>query len=236
MREMEQAKIDLKREQQASMSRPSYEYSLAARFFFLAMDLVAGHKATLAKIKLLEILASIPYREWEIFNYGRMTRYYQNLTLMEQARQIVGWSREAQDNEYMHLLVIVEKMKADRLSDPWYFIPPIPRLIGWGYVVFARLLAKVSLQRAFLFNAEFEDHAEHSYASFVAEKPVLENQFVDSAIVTEYSNVKTWADVFRRIGLDERDHRNWSFILSGKMEHVVRYDGMPELDTPISVN
>lgn len=36
---MEQAKIDLKREQQASMSRPSYKYSLAARFFFLAMDL-----------------------------------------------------------------------------------------------------------------------------------------------------------------------------------------------------
>ena len=233
---MEQNLIDLKREHQASISRPPYKYSLAARFFFLSMDFVAGRKTTLAKIKLLEILASIPYREWEIFNYGRMTRYYQNLTLMEQARQIVGWSREAQDNEYIHLLVVAEKMKADKISDAWYLIPPIPQLVVWGYVVFARLLAKVSLQRAFLFNAEFEDHAEHSYANFVAEQPVLETQSVDSAIVTEYSKVKTWADVFRRIGLDERDHRNWSFMLSGTMEHVIRYDGMPELDTPISVD
>jgi hypothetical protein len=232
---MDQNLIDLKREHQASISRPPYKYSLAARFFFLSMDFVAGRKTTLSKIKLLEILASIPYREWEIFNYGRMTRYYQDLVLNKRARQIVSWSREAQDNEYMHLLVVAEKMKVDKIPDAWYLIPPIPWLVVWGYVVFARLLATISLQRATLFNAEFEDHAEHSYAQFVAEQPVLDTQLVDSAIVSEYGEFKTWADVFRRIGLDERDHRNWSFMLSGKIEHVVRYEGMPELEAPISV-
>ena len=233
---MDQNQIDLKREHQASISRPPYKYSLAARFFFLSMDFMAGRKNTLSKIKLLEILASIPYREWEIFNYGRMTRYYQNLALNERARQIVSWSREAQDNEYMHLLVVADKMKADKISDAWYLIPPIPWLVVWGYVVFARLLAMISLQRATLFNAEFEDHAEHSYAQYVAEQPAFETQFVDRAIVAKYGNFKTWADVFRRIGLDERDHRNWSFLLGGKVEHVVRYEGMPELDAPISAD
>jgi hypothetical protein len=66
MADMGQANIDLRREQQTSIARPRYKYSLAARFLFQAMDLVAGRKTTLAKAKLLEMLASIPYRQWEV--------------------------------------------------------------------------------------------------------------------------------------------------------------------------
>ncbi len=36
---MNQSSIDLKKEQLASFARPRYKYSLAARFFFLSMDL-----------------------------------------------------------------------------------------------------------------------------------------------------------------------------------------------------
>jgi hypothetical protein len=32
-----------------------------------------------------------------------------------------------------------------------------------------------------------------------------------------------------RIGLDERDHMNNSFVYCGKPENVVRYEGMPDL-------
>jgi hypothetical protein len=231
---MEQSNIDLKREQQASMARPRYRYSWAARFFFLSMDLVTGRKTTLAKAKLLEILAGIPYREWEANQYGLMTRSYRNLAFVEQARGLVKWSREAQDNEYWHLLVVAEKMKAEKCSDPWYLVSPIPWLIVWSYVLMARLLAIFNLRRAFLFNAEFEDHAEHEYAQLVAENPAWETQPIDDGLVSGYSTVKVWADVFRRIGLDERDHRNQSFIYGGKMDQVVRYEGMPELDSPTS--
>jgi hypothetical protein len=229
---MSQANFDLKREQQASLARPRYNYSLAARLFFLALDLVAGRKTTLAKAKLLEMLASIPYREWESRQYDRMTRGYQNPGIVQRARQIVAWGREAQDNEYWHLLVIQNKMKTDRLSDPWYLAPPIPWLMVRLYRVIAGLMALVSMRRAFLFNAEFEDHAEHIYAQFVAEHPEWETQTVN-ALVKEYSGgISNWADVFRRIGLDERNHRNQSFIYSGKAEHVVRYEGVPEADPP----
>jgi hypothetical protein len=103
--------------------------------------------------------------------------------------------------------------------------------------VIAGLLALFSLRRAFLFNAEFEDHAEHIYAQFVAEHPEWETQSVHNALVKEYcSYVSTWADVFRRIGLDERDHRNRSFAYGGKAECVVRYDGMPETELPDPVS
>lgn len=224
---MEKTAIDLKKEQQSSLARPRYKYSLAARAFFVTMDLVTGKKTTLAKMKLLEILASIPYRAWEMRQYAHMTNRYRSEGLVQQARGIIAWAREAQDNEYRHLLVINEKMKEDGIKDSWYLFPPIPRLMVASYVVASRAMALLSIRRAFLFNAEFEDHAEHVYAQFVEEHPNLEAQPVHNELVKEYGGLDSWADVFRRIGLDERDHRNHSFVFGGKPECVVVYDGMP---------
>jgi len=225
---MAQKKVDLKKEQAATLARPHYPYSFAARFLFFAMDLVTGKEGSLSKARLLEILASIPYREWEFRQYKRMTRGYRDPKLVEQAEKIVDWGREAQDNEYWHLLVINDKMKADGIKAPWYLSPPVNFLIVLSYVVFARLLAFFSIRRAFLFNAEFEDHAERVYAQFVADHPELEEQPADSLLVKDCEGLASWADVFRRISLDERDHRNNSFIFYGTPEHVIEYEGMPE--------
>ena len=230
---MDQAKVDLKREHQASLARPRYPYSLRSKLFFAAMDTVAGRETTLSKVKLLEILASIPYREWEMRHYARMTRKCGDPNKADRLRRLVAWDREAQDNEYMHLSVIQEKMKEDGVSEAWYLKPPIPWLMVWTYVVIARLVALFSLRRAFLFNAEFEDHAEHEYARFVADHPEWETQTVDNPIVAGYTDATTWADVFRRISLDERDHRNRSFAYCGKPEHVVPYEGMAEINGTI---
>ena len=220
--------IDLKKEQKASVERPRYGYSLAAKGFFLSMDLITGKKMTLAKAKLIEMLASIPYRSWEIRQYARMTRCYRNQEQVQKASGIIAWGREAQDNEYWHLVVINEKMKEDGVKDPWYLFPPIPFMMIAVYIVLTRLVALVNIQRAFLFNAEFEDHAEHVYAQFVEDHPEWENEPVQNEKVKEYGDLATWADVFRRIGLDERDHMNTSFTFCGKVDCIVEYEGMPE--------
>ena len=191
------------------------------------MDLLTGKKTTLSKAKLIEMLASIPYRSWEIRQYARMTRCYRNQELVQKARRIMAWGREAQDNEYWHLTVINEKMKADGLKDSWYLFWPIPFIMVGVYVVLTRMMALLSIRRAFLFNAQFEDHAEHVYAQFVEEHPEWEDQPVNNEKVKEYADLSTWADVFRRIGLDERDHMNNSFVFCGKPECVVEYEGMP---------
>ncbi len=225
--------IDLKKEQQASLNRPRYKYSFIAKFFFLSMDLVTGKKITLAKAKLIETLASIPYRAWENRQYKRMTRQYKDDKLVNKARNIMTWGREAQDNEYWHLLVINEKMKEDNVKDSWYLHPIFPFFMVISYSIFSWILAFFNLPRAFLFNAEFEDHAEHVYAKFVEEHPEWNSQEVKSDLVKEYGDLKTWGDVFRRIGLDERDHRNNSFIFYGKPDKVVEYDGMPKFPTGI---
>ncbi len=223
--------IDLKKEQQASNERPRCKYSLAAKFFFFSMDMITGEKTTFAKAKLIEMLASIPYRTWEIRQYARLTRGYKNTELINQAGSILEWGREAQDNEYWHLLVINEKMKEDNIKDPWYLFPLIPFFMIGTYVVMTRIMALVSIKSAFMFNAEFEDHAEHVYAKFVADNPDMADEPVKSEKVKGYGDFSNWADVFRRVGLDERDHMNNSFVFCGKPECVVKYDGMPKIPT-----
>ncbi len=223
------AVIDLKKEQKATLARPRYRYSIAARLFFSAMDLVTGKKTTLAKAKLIETLASIPYRSWEARQYGLMTRMYRDDGAVQKARRIMDWGREAQDNEYWHLLVINEKMKEDGVRDPWYLSPAIPFLMVASYILLSRLLAAVNISRAFLFNAEFEDHAEHVYAGFVEDHPEWDEQPVGPGLVRGYGDFQRWGDVFRRIGLDERDHMNNSFVFCGRRDLVVEYEGMPGL-------
>ena len=221
--------IDIKKEQKASLIRQRYKYSFSAKLFFIMMDIITGKTNTLAKAKLIETLASIPYRAWEIRQYERMTRKYEDEGFAQKARKIMVWGRESQDNEYWHLLVLHEKMKEDNVKDPWYLTPVVPFLMVSTYSLISRILAIFNISRAFLFNAEFEDHAEHYYAKFVEEHPEWDKQPVNSNLVKEYSDFQTWGDVFRQIGLDERDHMNSSFIFCGKPEAVVKYEGMPEL-------
>ena len=221
--------IDLKKEQRASNARPRYRYSLAAKIFFFKMDLVTGKKTTLAKAKLIEMLASIPYRSWEIRQYTRLTRMYKDLARVAHAEKIMEWGRDAQDNEYWHLIAINEKMKEDGVKDPWYLFPLIPWIMVTVYVIMTRIMAVLNIRRAFLFNAEFEDHAEHVYAKFVEDHPELADQPVSNKLVDSTGTLLTWADVFMRIGLDERDHMNNSFVFCGMPEKVVSYDGMPDL-------
>ncbi len=221
--------IDLKKEQQASLNRKRYDYTIIARFFFFGMDLLAGKKNTLSKAKLLEVLASVPYREWEMKKYFTITRSFRNAAKVKQAEGIIEWSREAQDNEYMHLRVIHEKMKEENMKDAWYLSPFMVFFIVYTYVFISKLVKYASLRSAFHFNAQFEDHAEHVYAGLVNEHPEWENELLNNELVKIYANVTNWADVFRRIGLDERNHRNNSFYYCGKNEYIVTYDGMPEI-------
>jgi hypothetical protein len=219
--------IDLRKEQELSLQRPVYHYSLAARFFFGTMDLVTGKKTTLAKTKLIETLASIPYRSWEIRQYARMTRGYKKDPLVQEADEIMHWGRDAQDNEFWHLKIINEKMRQDGVKDPWYLIPVIPFIMVTVYVVLTRMMALLNIRRAFLFNAEFEDHAEHTYAAFVADHPEWDEQPANTPLADEYPGLKTWGDVFRRIMLDEREHMNASFIHCGRPEDQVPYASEP---------
>jgi hypothetical protein len=221
--------VDVRKEHKATLKRPSYPYSLMARFFIYTMDLIAGKETTLSKLKLLELLASIPYREWERRQYANCTKRFKDPYCVHKCKRIIHWCRMAQDNEYWHLQVIEEKTKEDGIQDAWYLSYWIRTFFIWTYMAFSKYTAYFNLPWAVFFNAQFEDHAEHCYASFIEQHPSLENQPVQSKLVQQYCHFTNWADVFRRIGLDERDHRNHSFFHGGRVEYMEEYPGMPPI-------
>ena len=127
------------------------------------------------------------------------------------------------------MLLLHEKIREDRLAQPWFLNPVVVRLMVFSYRLLSWLLAKLSLRFSIAFNAEFEDHAEHAYAEFVVDHPEWEAQPVAGPLANAYGRFASWADLLRRVSLDERDHRNFSFYFSGRPQDIVKYEGMPEI-------
>jgi ubiquinol oxidase len=225
---MDQAGLDLRREQQATLARPRYDYSAVTRTMVRGMDAMAGAENTVFKARIVETLAPIPYRAWESREYARLSRHFGDDTLVRGAEAIVRWAREAQDTEYQHLRVIGAKLREDEERGPRRLSRPMPDLMAGSWAFASRTLARASIRRSFLLNAEAEDHAEHYYAELVQAHPEWEEQPATGEAVRDYGDFSSWADVFRRIGLDERDHRNASFAFAGMPEFIVSYEGMPE--------
>ena len=225
---MDQVGIDLKAEQQATLARPRYDYSSVTRMMVRGMDTMAGADTTVFKAKIVETLAPIPYRAWENREYRRLTRHYGDAGLVREADAVIRWGREALDREYQHLRVVDARLKEDEERGPIQLSRPVPDLMAGSWALASRTLALASIRRAFLLNAEAEDHAEHYYAELVQAHPEWEELPVTSDVVRGYGEFASWADVFRRIGLDERDHRNASFAFAGMPEFIVNYEGMPE--------
>jgi ubiquinol oxidase len=225
---MDQVGIDLRGEQEATLARPRYDYSTATRAMVRGMDAMAGSATTVFKARIVEILAPIPYRAWENREYRRLSRHYGDDALVREADVVLRWGREAQDTEYHHLRVIAARLSEGGDQGPRRLSPPMPGVMAGSWAVMSRTLALASMRRAFLLNAEAEDHAEHYYAELVQAHPEWEEEPVTSEVVRAYGEFGCWADVFRRMGLDERDHRNASFAFAGMPEHIVSYEGMPE--------
>jgi len=203
--------IDLRKEQEATLARPRMKYGLLAKLLFVGMDLLYGRKATLRKMRVLEILARIPYQAWEVRQYRRLDSRFDHDQYRVPAEEVLQWGRDAQDNEYWHLLLLREKMKQDGIGLSWFWDHFVPWAAVLQYRAASGLLALISIRAAWQLNAEFEDHAEHEYAQFVKEHPEMESQEVASDLVhdgrgPEDGRYANWADVFRRVGLDEREH------------------------------
>ncbi len=214
--------IDLKKEQEATFKRKLRHYGILARIMFWMMDTLYGRDLTWGKVRLLEILARIPYQAWEARQYRRMNRLFSNDRAVELANDVVGWSREAQDSEFWHLRVIDERIQEEQIPLHWFKDRIMPLIASFQYGIFSRLLAFVSQKTAYVLNADFEDHAEYEYMNFALQNPELDSQPVTSAVITSYrSDLKTWGDVIRFIGLEERDHMNNSLRRCGRESEIV---------------
>jgi hypothetical protein len=203
---------NLRLEQDKTLSSPRLRYGLLARALFLTLDLFYGRPRTLSKFKVLEVIARVPYQAWEQVAYVAMTHKYGEPNFARRIFDFVSESREQQDNEQWHLLILEEMVEAQKIREGFLRHRVLPQMIAFLYYHISWLLYVMRPRLSYELNAHFEDHAEHEYMEFVRDNPSLENAIFRSEFESDYGTFNSQADLFRHIGLDERLHKEESLM------------------------
>jgi len=198
---------ELKAEQEKTLGTPRLRYGLLARLLFFTMDAFYGRKRTLSKFKVLEVVARVPYQSWEHVAYIAMTHTHGEPHLARRIFEFISESRHQQDNEQWHLLILVEMISRRRQKEGLILYRVIPQLIAFFYYHVTWVLYVIRPGLSYELNAHFEDHAEHEYMEYVRDNPELETTPFESDFEEDYGAFRSQADLFRQIGLDERQHK-----------------------------
>ncbi len=174
-------------------------------------NLVYGSRPSYGKFKAVEVIARIPYQSWESAAYTLLTAFYGNEKRAIQLCKLTAFSRFAQDNETMHVVVISHLCKHMK-SVGWFRHGLIPLLFSLFYFWSIYLLYMFSHRSALELNYLFESHAYHQYQEFLEvygddlkQKPIM-SEFLDF-----YGrNVRTEYEFFESVRNDELIHRNRS--------------------------
>lgn len=197
----------LRKEQEATLASARRKYSWSARALFAAMDVLYGRERTLAKFRVLEVVARVPYQAWENVAYVAMTHTSRQPGFARRIFDKVRVSRFEQDNEQWHLLILEELVQREPRRLGFVRHRVVPQVLAFGYYQLSWLLYALRPAWSYRLNADFEDHAEHEYALLVAEHPEWEDVPYDGSFGDDYGRYDSLADLFRQIGYDERLHR-----------------------------
>jgi ubiquinol oxidase len=203
--------VDLKEQQEKTLSTPVMKPNLILKSMYLMMDILYGFKRTLPKFMIIEVLARYPYWAWENGGYKIVTQSHTRLRWAKRkesdlALYLINLGRESQDNEQWHLMLIQDIMRQKGMRLGRIKKVFLPRIMAGTYYYLTRIMWWMNPKWSFRMNAAFESHAEHEYMKIVQEHPEWEDEPVDSEYFEFYPRQKSLADLFRRIGLDERDH------------------------------
>jgi ubiquinol oxidase len=201
---------DLTREQEKTLASPRRRYGALSRLLFLFMDLFYGRRGTLSKFKVLEVIARVPYQAWEDVAYIAITHTHGSPSFARRIFEFVQESRRQQDNEQWHLLILVEMVQKKGIREGFIRFRLLPQLMAFFYYHVSWFLYVLKPVWSYGLNADFEDHAEHEYMAFVKKNPSLAGEPFESAFKADYGEFSNLADLFRRIGLDERIHKEES--------------------------
>ena len=201
---------DLLNIQQETLSTPRRRYGLGARLLFALLDALYGRARTLSKFKVLELVARVPYQSWEQVAYIAITHTEKRTDLARRIFDRVTESRAQQDNEQWHLLILEERIARQGTKEQWLRFTVIPQLLAFVYYQLSLVLYTFHPAWSYRLNADFEDHAEHEYATLVTEHPDWEDEPFESAFGKSYAPLATVADLFRQISYDERVHKDES--------------------------
>jgi len=203
----------LRAQQERTLARPRRKYSIAARLLFGLMDVVYGRDASLAKYRVLEIVARVPYQAWENVAYVAVTHTSDTPQFARDIHDRIVETRAQQDNEQWHLLILEEMLHAAGHRHRLVRDRIIPQVVAFAYYQLSWALYTINPRWSYRLNADFEDHAEHEYMSYVVDNPELDSFPWESFFSDDYGEHETVGDLFRSIGNDERIHKEESEAL-----------------------
>ena len=173
--------------------------------------LIYGHRPSYAKFKAIEVIARIPYQSWEMAAYTLLTAFYTNERKAIELAKTSTFSRMAQDNETMHVVVISHIVSRLNCQD-FLRHTVIPFFFSFFYFWTIYFLYLFSRRAAFELNYLFESHAYTQYGEFLErEGERLKQCPVTSDFLAFYGrDVRNEYELFELIRNDELIHRNRS--------------------------
>lgn len=173
--------------------------------------IVYGKRPSYGKFKAIEIIARIPYQSWEAAAYTLVSAFHGDEKHAIRLAKTSAFSRGAQDNETMHVVVISQlARRAGRCGLFRHSLIPLIFAFFYFWAIF--ILYLFSHRAALELNYVFESHAYKQYQEFLdtnhdmLSKKVVNSDFLDfygRKAISEY-------ELFETIRNDELIHRNRS--------------------------
>lgn len=201
---------ELVNEQIKTLETKRRHYGIAARALFAAMDLFYGKRRDFSKFRVLELIARMPYQAWENIAYVAITHRASRSSFARRVYDRVHEARSQQDNEQWHLLILEELIEQEGKREGFIKYRVLSQVIAFVYYQLSWLLYVIKPKWSYALNADFEDHAQHEYMEFVAERPEFDERGYHGLFSTEYGEFETLSDLFRQISNDERIHKEES--------------------------
>lgn len=176
-----------------------------------AGNIVYGSRPSYGKFKAVEVIARIPYQTWEVAAYTILTCFYGDEERAIKLAKTSAFSRQAQDNETMHVVVITQITKKLRCTG-FFRHTLIPLLFAFFYFAAIYILYLFSRRSALELNYLFESHAYDQYSKFLhLHEARLRTTPVTSEFLSFYGReCRSEYELFQSIRNDELVHRNRS--------------------------
>lgn len=185
--------------------------SLLAWFLVFFGNTIYGRRPSYGKFKAIEVIARLPYQSWEVATYTLLTAFYGNEKHAIRLAKTSAFSRMAQDNETMHVVVITAIAKRHNAVG-WFRHMLIPLVFAFFYFWSIYILYMLSHRASLELNYLFELHAYKQYQEFLDnEGERLKQEPVCSDFLAFYGReVRSEYEFFESVRNDELIHRNRS--------------------------
>jgi len=191
--------------------RPGFAARILGGLLVKSGNFLYGKRPSYQKFKAIEVIARIPYQSWEVASYTLLTWFYSNEQRAIELAKTSIFSRMAQDNETLHVVVISQIVRRLRCES---FIRHtlVPLIFAAFYGLAVWMLYLVSRRSALELNFVFESHAFEQYQQFLDEHEArLRITPITSEFLEFYGrNVRSEWELFESIRNDELIHRNRS--------------------------